>query len=65
MATVTRYDIRSLQRVIAELTGWSEQTESSISTEESRANPNDERLDSLQTRLDALTAAVEALADIE
>lgn len=63
--TPTRYNKRSVVRVIAEITAWRDQTEVTLATEESRDYPNDDRLDALSERLDALTAAIEALEDIE
>lgn len=61
----TRYDIRSVAKMIAQLDAWIEQTEETLGNAEDAEYPNEERIDKLNERLDALNEAKEALENIE
>ena len=67
MATTAapRYSITSARIMMATLEAWLEQSGETLSNEESKDYPNDERIDALTTRMDALQAAVDALDWLE
>lgn len=67
MATdkITRYNIKSVQSMIAQLEAWIEQTEETLGNAEDADYPNEERIDKLNERLASLEQAKEALEEIE
>lgn len=62
--TQTRYNVSSVHKMMEQLQGWIEQSEETLSNEESRDYPNDEHIDALQERIDALQQAFDALESI-
>jgi DNA-binding ferritin-like protein len=60
--TDTRYNVRALQKVIALLENWIEQTEETLGNAEEAGNDN--RADMLQSRLESLEEARDALESI-
>jgi septal ring factor EnvC (AmiA/AmiB activator) len=67
MATdkITRYNIKSVQSMIAQLEAWIEQTEETLGNAEDAEYPNEERIDKLNERLASLEQAKDALEEIE
>lgn len=61
----TRFNIRSLANMIAQLEAWIESSQESLDNEELREHPNNERVDSLTDRLDNLNSALDSLSQIE
>ena len=65
MATGTRYNIASVRNMIAQLDDWLEQSEETLSNEELKDYPSEDRMERLNVRIEALEAASQALGEIE
>lgn len=65
MLAVTRYNSRSLANLVAQLQGWIEQSEETLSNEEGKDYPSEDRIETLNARIDSLTEAVDALEGID
>lgn len=65
MATMVKYNIRSVQSMMAQLQEWIDSSQDTLNNEESKDYPNDDRVTMLTDRIDALQNAYDALEGIE